>query len=72
MLSVPESGRSLTDTIQAGDVQGAAVRLIMLPASFTGGTRYTVTKLNDALAYVREFGGITCNPLWPEITETLR
>ena len=43
--------RGLTDAIHAGDVQGAAVGRIMLPASFTGGTRYMVTKLNDALAY---------------------
>ena len=37
-----------------------------------------VAKLNDAMAYVREFGGgdlfstATCNSLRPEITETIR
>ena len=70
--------RCLMDAINAGDVQGAAAGRIVLPASFTGGTRYMVTKLNDAMSYVREFGGgdlfitVTCNPLWLEISETLR
>ena len=70
--------RGLADAINDGDAQGAAVGRIVLPASFTGGARYMIAKLNDAMAYVREFGGgdlfitATCNPLWPEITDTLR
>ena len=73
-----ETLRGLTDAINAGDVQGAAAGRIVLPASFTGGTRYMIAKLNDALSYVREFGGgdlfitVTCNPFWPEITTTLQ
>ena len=34
-----ETLRGLTDAIHAGDVQGAAVGRIVLPTSFTGGTR---------------------------------
>ena len=70
--------RCLMDVINAGDVQGAAAGRIVLPASFTGGSRHTVTKLNGAMSYVRELGGgdlfitVTCNPLWLEILETLQ
>ena len=56
-----------------GDIRGAVAGRIVLPASFTGGTRYMVTRLNDTMALVREFGGgdllvtITCNQFWPYI-----
>ncbi|XP_043216968.1 uncharacterized protein LOC122379102 [Amphibalanus amphitrite] len=52
-----ETLRGLTDAIHAGDEHGADVGRIVLPASFTGSARYMVAKLNDAMAYVREFGG---------------
>ncbi|XP_043209020.1 uncharacterized protein LOC122374379 [Amphibalanus amphitrite] len=73
-----ETLRGLTDAIHAGDEHGADVGRIVLPASFTGSARYMVAKLNDAMAYVREFGGgdlfitVTCNPMWAEIKDTLR
>lgn len=49
-------------------------RLVVLPASFTGGPRYMHECSQDALTYVRKHGTadlfitFTCNPSWSEIT----
>ena len=50
---------------------------IILPSSFTGGTRYMQQLCQDALAINRHFGGgdlfitMTANPAWPEIKDAL-
>lgn len=73
-----ETVRGIRDAITAGDVIGGNVGRVVLPASFTGGTRYMMSKLQDALSYVRQFGGadlfitFTSNPQWPEICTTIR
>ncbi|XP_037088895.1 uncharacterized protein LOC119109386 [Pollicipes pollicipes] len=72
-----ETLRGVADAINAGDAHGAAIGRVVLPATFVGGARYMVSKPNDAMAYVCEYGGgdlfitVTCNPLRPEITATL-
>ncbi|XP_071738697.1 uncharacterized protein [Rutidosis leptorrhynchoides] len=50
---------------------------IILPSSFTGGSRYMMQNYLDAMAIVRHFGypdlfiTFTCNPKWPEIVRFL-
>ncbi|KAI6647772.1 hypothetical protein LOD99_8487 [Oopsacas minuta] len=52
-------------------------KLVILPSSFTGSPRYMHEGTQDAMTYVRNYGrpdlsiAFTCNPLWPEITESL-
>ena len=66
----------LQDAIQAGDADIAG-RKIILPASFTGGSRYMARQYHDAMAIVRRFGKptffvtFTCNPCWEEIQREL-
>ncbi|XP_061348988.1 uncharacterized protein LOC133294353, partial [Gastrolobium bilobum] len=51
---------------------------IIIPSSFTGGTRYMAKNCKDAFAICRWAGyphlfiTITCNPKWPEITRFLK
>lgn len=60
---------------QAADGDRAPGRLIVLPATFTGGPRYMMRLYQDAMAIVRKLGKpdlfitMTCNPKWPEITK---
>ncbi|XP_035841296.1 uncharacterized protein LOC110919253 [Helianthus annuus] len=48
---------------------------VILPSSFTGGSRYMMQNYLDAMALCRKYGypdffiTITCNPKWPEIPE---
>jgi hypothetical protein len=54
-----------------------AGRRIVLPASFTGGSRYMLKLFQDAMAIVRRYGKphlfitMTCNAQWPEIKSSL-
>ncbi|GFR24833.1 ATP-dependent DNA helicase [Trichonephila clavata] len=51
--------------------------MVVLPSSFTGGSRYMHERTQDAMTYVRHFGRpdlyitFTCNPKWPEIIDLL-
>jgi hypothetical protein len=53
-------------------------RKIVLPASFTGGTRYMFDRSQDAMAICKRFGypdlfiTITCNSNWREIRDLLQ
>ncbi|POM77531.1 Helitron helicase-like protein, partial [Phytophthora palmivora] len=53
-------------------------RKVIIPPTFTGGSRYMYQRFLDAMAIVRETGApnlfitMTCNPNWPEIKENLR
>ncbi|XP_043228033.1 uncharacterized protein LOC122384558 [Amphibalanus amphitrite] len=74
-----ETIRGVRDALADGEEVGRAVgRRVVLPASVTGSPRYMMSKLQDALCYVRDFGSadffitVTCNPAWPEIVETLQ
>ena len=52
-------------------------QFIILPSPFTGSPRYMNKKSQDAMTYVRKFGGpdlfitFTCNPEWAEIKNEL-
>ena len=52
-------------------------QLVILPSSFTGGSCYMHERTQDAMTYFRNYGRqdlfttFTCNPLWPEITDSL-
>jgi hypothetical protein len=52
-------------------------QLIILPSTFTGGPRYMHERIQDAMAYVRNYGRpdlfitFTCNPAWDEIKNEL-
>ncbi|GFT67747.1 ATP-dependent DNA helicase [Trichonephila clavipes] len=51
--------------------------MVVLPSSFTGGSRYMHERTQDAMTYVRHFGRpdlfitFTCNPKWSEIVDLL-
>ena len=69
----------LYDAISRGDRQGSdAGSRIILPSSFTGGTRYMYSHYLDALAICRVHGNpsffitFTCNVRWPEIDEYMQ
>ena len=52
-----ETIRGVRDALADGEEQGRAVgRRVVLPASVTGSPRYMMSKLQDALCYVREYG----------------
>ncbi|GFU59942.1 ATP-dependent DNA helicase [Trichonephila clavipes] len=52
-------------------------KMVVLPSSFTGGSRYMHERTQDAMTYVRHFGRpdlfitFTCNPKWSEIVDLL-
>lgn len=52
-------------------------KLVVLPSSFVGGSRYMGEKAQDGLIYVRKFGTpdlfltFTCNPKWDEIVRNI-
>ena len=67
-----ESIRGVQDALADGKEQGRGVgRRMVLPASVTGSPRCVMSKLQDALCYVRDFGAadffitVMCNPTWP-------
>ncbi len=67
----------LQDAINADADPERLGKLCILPASFTGGPRYMIKKMHDALTFVQKFGKpdffitFTCNPQWPEIYSEL-
>ena len=70
--------QGITDAIGSGCVDGATLgKRIILPSSHTGGRRYFQENFQDGLAICRVHGApdifttFTCNPKWPEITQTL-
>lgn len=54
-----------------------AGRIVILPSTFTGSPRNMLQNYQDAMAIVIQFGKpdlfltFTCNPLWPEITNSI-
>ena len=71
-----EKYNGLLDAAAVGDLVQVG-RKIILPPTITGSPRFYVEKFQDAMAIVRKFGKptlfitMTCNPEWPEITESL-
>ncbi|GKC09632.1 DNA helicase, partial [Tanacetum coccineum] len=72
--SPPYRDLGLYDSISRGDREGVTVGgKIILPRSFTNGTRYLYSHYLDALAICRKLGNpqyfitFTCNVNWPEI-----
>ncbi|XP_078438602.1 uncharacterized protein LOC144709071 [Wolffia australiana] len=69
--------RGLVDQVATDNVAMPAGRMIILPPSFTGGPRYMQELYQDAMAIVRKMGKpdlfitMTCNPKWPDITQSL-
>ncbi|XP_022031476.1 uncharacterized protein LOC110932451 [Helianthus annuus] len=59
------------------DLSNTGIRVV-LPSSFTGGSRYMQQNYLDAMAICKWFGypdffiTVTCNPKWPEIKRYLR
>ncbi|XP_044445018.1 uncharacterized protein [Triticum aestivum] len=73
-----EHMQGITDAVGGGCVDGATLgKRIILPSSHTGGHRYFQENFQDGLAICRVHGApdifttFTCNPKWPEITQTL-
>ncbi|KAL3623641.1 hypothetical protein CASFOL_032457 [Castilleja foliolosa] len=70
--------RGLADAVVSGenDPKSRGKRII-LPSSFTGGTRFMIQNYQDAMAICRSVGypdlfiTFTCNPSWPEIIRFL-
>ena len=68
----------VADAVLANDGDRAG-RRIVLPASFTGGSRYMHRLFQDAMAIVHRYGNrkphlfvtFTCNVQWPEIQSSL-
>ena len=71
-----EKYKGLLDAFDNGDIT-AAGRRIILPPSVTYSPRWYTEKNQDAMAITRKEGKpdlfitFTCNPLWPEIQESL-
>ena len=70
--------QGLSDSVNAGDTDGSSVgRKIVLPSSFIGSPRNMNQLYQDAMAIDRRYGKpdlfitFTCNPRWPEITNSL-
>ena len=72
--------QGLADAVQKSDGQpdGSQIgKKVILPPTFTGGSRYQHQLYQDAMAIVRHFGKpdffitFTCNPQWQEITDAL-
>ncbi|XP_057455107.1 uncharacterized protein LOC130746488 isoform X2 [Lotus japonicus] len=68
----------LEDAIYRGDIEpSSAGQRIILPSSFTGGTRYMFNNCQDAMAICKRFGypdlfiTMTCNTAWDEIRNFL-
>lgn len=74
-----DSYRNLSNAVNEGQTDASTSgKRIVLPSSFTGGSRYMMQKYLDAMAICKTFGypdlfiTITCNPKWPEITRFLQ
>ncbi|XP_057763551.1 uncharacterized protein LOC130984017 [Arachis stenosperma] len=68
--------KGLKDAVLNGETQASTLgKRIVLPASFTGGPRYTIQNYQDAMAICRAIGypdlfiTFTCNPQWKEIAD---
>ncbi|XP_027903668.1 uncharacterized protein LOC114163562 [Vigna unguiculata] len=66
----------LQEAVNRGEIDPSLIgRRIVLPASFTGGTRYMFNNCQDAMAICKKIGysdlfiTITCNVNWSEIKE---
>jgi len=66
----------LQETVNRGETYPPLIgRRIVLPTSFTGGTRYMFNNCQDAMVICKKFGypdlfiTITCNVNWSEIRE---
>lgn len=73
-----DSYRNLANHVSEGNKEAASTgQRIILPSTFTGGSRYMMQNYMDAMAIVRHFGypdlfiTFTCNPKWPEILRFL-
>ena len=71
-----EKYKGLMDAFDNGDIS-AAGRRIILPPSVTYSPRWYTERYQDAMAITRKEGKpdlfitFTCNPLWPEILQSL-
>nr|XP_043614440.1 uncharacterized protein LOC122586518 [Erigeron canadensis] len=70
--------QNLTTNIENGTIDASETgKRILIPSSFTGGSRYMMQKYLDAMAICKSVGypdlfiTITCNPNWPEIYRCL-
>ena len=69
--------QGVVDSIHGGDNSNDIEHCIILPSSFSGGSRQMYQLYQDAIAIVHHFGKpdlfitFTCNPKWPEITREL-
>lgn len=69
----------LKDAFQKQDADLNQIgQMVILPSSFTGGSRYMHEKTQDAMTYVRHYGRphlfitFTCNPNWTDIKDKLK
>nr|XP_043633530.1 uncharacterized protein LOC122604724 [Erigeron canadensis] len=69
---------NLTTNVENGTTDASSTgKRILLPSSFTGGSRYMMQKYLDAMAICKSMGypdlfiTVTCNPNWPEIYRCL-
>ncbi|XP_021995534.1 uncharacterized protein LOC110892691 [Helianthus annuus] len=73
-----QSLKNLNATVESGENNASSCgKPILLPSSFTGGSRYMMQKYLDAMAICKSVGypdlfiTVTCNPNWPEIYRCL-
>ncbi|XP_024014541.1 uncharacterized protein LOC112088495 [Eutrema salsugineum] len=73
-----ENYDKINKTVDEGDTDlSDKGKRIIIPSSYTGGTRYMVQHYLDAMTTCQHFGfpdlfiTFTCNPKWPEITRHL-
>jgi len=68
---------SLRDAVARYGNGNNAGKLVVLPSSFTGGPRYMHERIQDAMTYVRHYGGadlfitFTCKPNWKDIQDAI-
>ncbi|XP_024010458.1 uncharacterized protein LOC112085475 [Eutrema salsugineum] len=74
-----ENYDKIKKTVDEGDTDlSDKGKRIIIPSSYTGGTRYMVQHYLDAMTTCQHFGfpdlfiTFTCNPKWPEITRPLK
>ncbi|XP_024010376.1 uncharacterized protein LOC112085395 [Eutrema salsugineum] len=74
-----ENYDKIKKTVDEGDTDlSDKGKRIIIPSSYTGGTRYMVQYYLDAMTTCQHFGfpdlfiTFTCNPKWPEITRHLK
>ncbi|XP_021991336.1 uncharacterized protein LOC110888104 [Helianthus annuus] len=70
--------KNLNATVESGENNASSCgKPILLPSSFTGGSRYMTQKYLDAMEICKSVGypdlfiTVTCNPNWPEIYRCL-